>query len=87
MMETLQRIAIAAGLALVLAAAGVDLFDGTPWFWCALALFWVSNWVERQAGFEHGVASGIEMMTVMTEDQRNDVIALVKAAQKEEDNE
>jgi hypothetical protein len=87
MNQTLQRIAIAAGLALVLAAAGVDLFDGTPWFWCALALFWVSNWVERQAGFEHGVAAGIEMMSDMTEQQRADVIALVKQAQQEEDNE
>jgi hypothetical protein len=85
MMETLQRIAIAAGLGLVLDTAGAHL--DTPWFWCALALFWVSNWVERQGGFEHGVASGIEMMSDMTEDQRNDVIALVKAAQKEEDNE
>jgi hypothetical protein len=85
MMETLQRIAIAAGLGLVLDTAGAHL--DTPWFWCVLALFCVSNYIERTGGFEVGVAQGIEMIADMTEQQRADVIALVKAAQKEEDNE
>ena len=85
MNETLQRIAIAAGLGLTLDAAGAHL--DTPWFWCALALFWVSNWVERQGGFVHGVAQGIEMMTDMSDQQRADVIALVKQAQKDDGDE
>ena len=86
MNETLQRIAIACGLGLVMFAAGVDILDGTPWFWCALALFWASNWLEWRGGFEVGVAQGIEMMTDMSEQQRTEVMALVKEAQKE-DNE
>jgi len=85
MNELLQRLAIAGGLGLVLHGAGADL--DTPWFWCAVALFWVSNYLERTGGFEHGVASGIEMMSDMTEQQRTEVIALIKQAQKEEDNE
>ena len=87
MNETLQRCVIAGALGLVMSAGGVNILDGTPWFWCALALFWVSNWTERQGGFEHGVAQGVEMMTDMTEQQRADVIALVKQAQKDDGDE
>jgi hypothetical protein len=79
--ETLQRIAIYSVLGLVLSAVGV--YWDNPALWCVLGLFIASSWVERRAAFEIGVAHGIEMMTDMTEDQRAEVIALVKEAQKE----
>ena len=84
MNETLQRIAVYGALGLVLSGAEVHYDDWV--FWCILALFWCSNYLERRDGFEVGVAQGIEMMTDMTDQQRTDVMALVKEAQKE-DNE
>ena len=84
MNETLQRIAIYGALGLVLNT--VDIHWDNPTFWCILALFWCSNYLERQNSYEVGVASGIEMLTDMTEQQRAEVMALVKEAQKE-DNE
>ena len=82
--ETVQRLAVYAVLGLVLSA--VDIQWDNPTFWCILALFWCSNYLERQNSYEVGVASGIELLTDMTEQQRTDVMALVKEAQKE-DNE
>ena len=82
--ETVQRLVLYAVLGLVLSA--VDIQWDNPAFWCVTALLICSNWLERREGFEVGVAQGIEMISDMTEQQRNDVIALVKQAQKE-DNE
>ena len=85
MNEYLQRIAIYAALGLVLAS--VDIHWDNLALWCTLALFWTSNYLERREGLEVGIASGIEMMTDMSEQQRNEVMALVKEAQKDDDNE
>ena len=85
MNETLQRIAIYGALGLVLNT--VDIQWDNPVFWCMITLFWLSNYLERQNSYEVGVASGIEMLTDMTEQQRAEVMALVKEAQKEDDNE
>lgn len=84
MNEYLQRLAAYAALGLVLSGAEVQ-YDNLA-FWCVIALFLVSNYLERKEAYEVGVASGIEMMTDMTDQQRTDVMALVKEAQKE-DNE
>ncbi len=84
MNEYLQRIAIYAALGTVLSSIGAQ-WD-TALFWCAVALFWISNYLERREGLEVGIASGIEMIADMTDEQRAEVIALVKQAQKE-DNE
>jgi hypothetical protein len=85
MNEYLQRMAIYGAMGIVLAS--VDLHWDMPVFWCTLALFWLSNYLERREGLEVGIASGIEMMADMTDEQRNEVIALVKQAQKDDDNE
>ena len=85
MNEYLQRIAVYAALGVVMTS--VDLHWDTPAFWCTLALFWTSNYLERREGLEVGIASGIEMLADMTDEQRNEVIALVKQAQKDDDNE
>ena len=84
MNEVLQRIAVYSALGLVL--SGLDVHWDNPVLWCVVALFWVSNYLERKEAHEVGLATGIEMMMDMTEQQRNDVMALVKEAQKE-DNE
>ena len=85
MMDTVQRVAVAAALALVLIAAGIE-WDHWA-FGCVIVLFWLSNYLATRHGVELGVASGIEMMTIMTDAQRNEVMALVRAAQQEEENE
>ena len=84
MNETLQRIAIYGALGLVLNT--VDIQWDNPVFWCMITLFWLSNYLERKDAFEVGLSTGIEMLTDMSEEQRNEVMALVKEAQKE-DNE
>ena len=85
MNEYLQRIAIYGALGLVLSEAKVQ-YDHWA-FWCMIALFWASNYLERREGLEVGLTSGIEMMSDMSEQQRAEVIALVKEAQKDDDNE
>ena len=85
MNEYLQRIAVYAALGMVLAS--VDVHWDNPAFGCTLVLFWLSNYLERREGLEVGIASGIEMLADMTDEQRNEVIALVKQAQKDDDNE
>ena len=82
MNEYLQRIAVYAALGLTLSA--VDITYDTWAFWCTLVLFWLSNYLERTDAFEVGLSSGIEMMVNMNEQQRAEVIALVKEAQKED---
>ncbi len=85
MNEYLQRIAIYGALGIVLSS--VDVHWDNPALWCTLVLFWLSNYLERREGLEVGLAQGIEMMSDMTEEQRAEVIALVKQAQKDDDNE
>ena len=85
MNEYLQRIAVYAALGLVLSGAEVHYDDLA--FWCTLALFWTSNYLVRKEAYEVGVSSGIEMMTDMSDEQRAEVMALVKEAQKDDDNE
>ena len=85
MNEYLQRIAVYAALGLVLSS--VDIHWDNPAFWCMITLLWLSNYLERREGLEVGIASGIEMMSNMSEQQRAEVIALVKEAQKDDDNE
>ena len=82
MNEHLQRIAVYGALGLVLSA--VDITYDTWAFWCTLALFWASNYLERKDAFEVGLSNGIEMMVDMNEQQRAEVIALVKEAQKDD---
>ena len=82
MNEYLQRIAVYAALGLTLSA--VDITYDTWALWCILALFWVSNYLVHKDAFEVGLSSGIEMMVDMNEQQRAEVIALVKEAQKED---
>lgn len=84
MNDYLQRIAIYAALGTVL--GGLDVHYDNPVFWCTIVLFWLSNYLERRDGLEVGIASGIEMIADMTDQQRTEVIALIKQAQKE-DNE
>ena len=84
-MDTVQRVAVAAALCMVLLAADIA-WDHWA-FICVIVLFWVSNYLATRHGVELGVATGIEMMTVMTDEQRNEVMALVREAQKEQDNE
>ena len=84
MNEYLQRIAVYAALGLVLAS--VDIHWDNLALWCILVLFWLSNYLVHKDAFEVGLSTGIEMMTDMSDEQRAEVMALVKDAQKE-DNE
>ena len=72
----LQRIALYATLGLVLNAVGAE-FD-TWAFWSILALFWASEALTRQEGFEQGVAAGISAYSHATESQRADLDKIVK---------
>ena len=80
-----QRIALYTTLGLVLMS--VDLSYEQVGFWCIVALYLANEHVTGRQCFERGVATGIEMMTDMTEQQRAEVMALVKEAQKDDDNE
>ena len=82
MNETLQRAAITLTLALALVAMGhaVDSWE----FWCVLAMLLCSNWLHYTSGVELGVAQAVEMWVDMTEEQRKDMIELVKSAREEE---
>jgi len=84
MNDYLQRIAIYAALGAVLSS--MDVHWDNPALWCTIVLFWLRNYLERRDGLEVGIASGIEMIADMTDQQRTEVIALIKQAQKE-DNE
>ena len=78
------RIALYATLGLL--CTSLELNWDTWGFWCIGGLFFAADTIARREGFEVGVAQGIEMMSDMSDEQRADVIALVKEAQKE-DNE
>ena len=78
------RIALYATLGVL--CHSLELAWDTMGFWCIMAIFLAADILARREGFEVGVAQGIEMMTDMTDEQRNDVMALIKQAQKE-DNE
>ena len=78
------RIALYAALGLL--CNSLELHWDTTGFWCFGALFFAADTIARREGFEVGVAQGIEMITDMSEQQRTEVMALVKEAQKE-DNE
>jgi hypothetical protein len=81
MNETLQRIAVYAGLGTALSAAGVQWDDML--FWCILVMFWVSNYLHGKDGYELGLSNGIEMFSDMTDAQRVELIKLVKDLQQE----
>ena len=78
------RIALYATLGVL--CTSLELNWDTFGFWCIGALFFAADTIARREGFEIGVAQGIEMITDMTDKQRAEVMALVKEAQKE-DNE
>jgi len=77
------RIALYATLGLL--CNSLELAWDTVGFWCIAAMFLAADTIARREGFEVGVAQGIEMITDMTDKQRADVMALVKEAQKEDD--
>jgi hypothetical protein len=52
-------------------------------FWQVVALFIASDFMARRQGQETGLAQGIELMTDMTPEQREEVMALVRAAQED----
>ena len=79
------RIALYATLGVL--CNSLELAWDTTGFWSIIAVFLAADWLARREGFEVGIAQGIEMMTDMTEQQRNDVMALVKQAQQDDDNE
>ena len=80
----LTRIALYATLGLL--CATLELHWDTWGLWCVMGLFFAADTIARREAFEVGVAQGIEMMTDMSDEQRAEVMALVKQAQKE-DNE
>ncbi len=76
-MILLQRIALYTTLGLVLNAVGAEF--NTWAFWSILALFWASEALTRQEGFEQGVAAGITAYSQATESQRADLDKIVKS--------
>lgn len=78
------RIALYATLGVL--CTSLELAWDSMGFWCIAGLFFAADIIARREGFEVGVAQGIEMITDMTDKQRADIMALVKEAQKE-DNE
>jgi hypothetical protein len=75
----IQRVALYLTLGILLSA--FELTYETVGFWLVIALYWANEHMTERHSFEQGIATGIEMMTDMTEEQRADVIALVKQAQ------
>ena len=82
MNDRLQRLAISLtlGLALVTMGHALDTWE----FWCVFVLLIASNYMHYTSGVEIGVAQAVEMWVDMTEQQRKDMIELVKSAREEE---
>ena len=82
MNEQLQRIAIALTLGLALVAMG---HNWDTWeFWAIIAMLWVSNFLHYQDGVETGVSNAVEMWVDMTEQERKEMIELVRQVRAEE---
>ena len=82
MNEQLQRIAIALTLGLALVAMG---HNWDTWeFWAIRAMLWVSNFLHYQDGVETGVSNAVEMWVDMTEQERKEMIELVRQVRAEE---
>jgi hypothetical protein len=77
----IERIALYATLGLVLQ----QLDQGaSQWgFWAVLALFIVNGWLNTQAGVEQGVSRGLNIWVDLTEEQRTELIELVKTVERE----
>lgn len=82
MNEQLQRFAIAATLGLLLMVMG---FTYATWqFWGVLALMIAYNYITYRDAFESGAVASVEAIAAMPEQERNDILQLIKDAAKEE---
>lgn len=72
----MTRIVVYALVGLVLSAA--DVYMDSEWFWCLLALFIVSDYLSRKAGFELGVTQGMTVYSQATEQQRTAIDKIIK---------
>jgi hypothetical protein len=77
----IERIALYATLGLVLQ----QLDQGaTQWgFWAVLGLFVVNGWLNTQEGVEQGVSRGLSIWVDLTDEQRTELIELVKTVERE----
>ena len=77
----IQRIALMATLGLVLS----QLDQGaSQWgFWAIIALFVAYGWLNTQEGVEHGVAAGLSVWADLSEEQRKELLELVKTVERE----
>jgi hypothetical protein len=72
----MTRLVVYATLGVLLDALGQN-WD-TWGFWCTLALFVVSDSLARRDGYESGVAAGISVYSLATEEQRTQLDKIVK---------
>ena len=72
----IERIALYSALGLTLSA--LDAYWDTWQFWCILALMWASDVLARRAGFELGVAQGMNAYSQATAEQRAAIDKIIK---------
>ena len=72
----MTRLVLYATLGSLLSALG---HEWDTWqFWCVAGLFWASDLLSRQAGYEGGVVAGMTAYINATEQQRLDLDKIVK---------
>lgn len=77
----IQRTALLATLFLVLSQLDQT---ATQWgFWAIIALFVAYGWLSTQEGVEQGVAAGLNIWAGLTDEQRKELLELVKTVEKE----
>jgi hypothetical protein len=79
----IQRTALLATLFLVLSQ--LDQTASQWGFWAITALFIAYGWLNTAEGVELGVAAGLEVWTDLTEEQRKELIELVKTTRDNND--
>ena len=77
----IERIALYATLGLVLQQLDQS---ATQWgFWAVLGLFVAYGWLNTQEGVEQGVAAGLSVWADLSDEQRKELLELVKTVERE----
>jgi hypothetical protein len=77
----IERMALYLTLAVVLGQ--LDQSASQWGFWAITALFIAYGWLNTQEGVEQGVSRGLNIWVDLTEEQRKELIELVKTVEKE----
>jgi hypothetical protein len=77
----IQRTALLATLGLVLSQ--IDQTASQWGFWSILGLFVAYGWLNTQEGVEQGVAAGLSVWADLSDEQRKELLELVKTVERE----